>query len=246
MLGYASARFISSPMTASLSDIYKRRPLLLIMDFAQHIELLFIAWIFSGIFGATFATTNLCIANTSPKEKRTVNFSIISSAFGLGLMIDPSLGGFIGEYFGTRAPLFFASGVSAINLLLGYIFLTETMEFKIQRKIFWNKLAPFGILKRIRLSSIPIQFLYAFFLLQLAFHSRTTTCTYDMIVKFNWSFSRIGWSLMEVGRKNVLVQGEVNRILIPKIGERKSIILETSFFIGNSSNYFYDSSLYSI
>ncbi|OEK07538.1 hypothetical protein A8C32_17225 [Flavivirga aquatica] len=248
MLGYALARFLFGPMLASLSGVYGRRSILLltiaasgidflIMGVAQNIEMLFIARIFSGIFGATFATINLCVTDISSKEKRAVNFSVISSALGFGLMIGPSIGGLIGDYFGTRAPLFFASGLSGINLLLGYFFLTETLKKKVKKKIIWSNLTPFGVLKILKVSSMPIQLFYAFFFIQLAFHSFTATWTYFTISKFNWSFSDIGLSLMMVGGVNVIVQGGLSRFLIPKLGECKSIILGGGVMISSFLAY---------
>jgi len=248
MLGYALARFLFGPFLASLSGIYGRRPILLltiaasgidfmIMAVAQSVELLFIARIFSGVFGAIFATINLCVADISSQEKRAVNFSMISAALGLGLMIGPSIGGIIGENFGIRAPLFFASILSGFNLLFGYFFLIETLEIKIKKKITLKSLTPFGVLKILKVSSMPIQLLYAYFFLQLAFHSFTATWTYFTISKFNWSLTNIGWSLMVVGGVNVIVQGGINRIVIPKIGERKSIAIGALFMISSFLAY---------
>lgn len=236
LLGYALAQFFAGPIIAALSDKFGRRMILLIaliavsidyliMGIAQHIELLFITRILSGIFGAILATVNACVADVTPVQKRAINFSIVSSALGLGLMIGPSLGGFIGEYWGTRAPLFFASGLAVINFLFVLFFLEETLLTFSRKKIKLAKLTPFGVLKRLKNSSLDISLMYAAFLLQLAFHSFAATWTFFTIAKFEWGFSEIGWSLLAVGGVNLLFQGGFNRILIPKLGERKSLVL---------------------
>jgi len=242
LLGYAFAQFFAGPVIAALSDKYGRRSILLIslvaisidfliMGIAQHIELLFMARVFSGIFGAILATVNACVADISPPRKRAVNFSIVSSALGLGLMIGPSLGGFIGEYWGTRAPIFFASGLSAINFVFVFFFLKETLQEFSKKKIILRQLTPFGVFKRLKKSNLAITFLYASFFLQLAFHSFAATWTYFTMAKFNWGFSEIGWSLLAVGMINLIFQGGLNRILIPKFGEKKSVLVGIWFTI---------------
>ncbi len=242
LLGYSLAQFLVGPIMVALSDRYGRKSIIvialaastldyLIMGISQHIFLLFIARIFSGAFASTLATINASIADISSPEKRAVNFGIINSAFGLGLMLGPSIGGFVGEYWGTRAPLYFASIVSAINLLLVYLFLPETIAQKIKGNLNFKKLNAFSILIHLKNTTKITSFLFVYFLLQLAFHSFAAIWAYYMIEKFNWNFSEIGWSLFVVGATNLLVQGGLIRIIIPKVGEKKALNIGLIFMI---------------
>jgi MFS transporter, DHA1 family, tetracycline resistance protein len=78
---YSLMQFIFSPFWGGLSDKYGRRPILLICLFgeifsyllfaqARNLELLFVARLFSGFFGASISTASAYISdNTPPKER---------------------------------------------------------------------------------------------------------------------------------------------------------------------------------
>ena len=108
-------------MIGNLSDRFGRRPVLilslamlgvdyLITGLAPTIAWLFIGRTLSGMAGAAYPTANAYIADISPPEKRAANFGLVGAAFGLGFVLGPALGGFVGEHFGLRAPFFVAAG----------------------------------------------------------------------------------------------------------------------------------------
>src|SRR5690606_27264330 len=110
---YAVMQFIFGPVVGNLSDRFGRRPVLLLslltfgidyalMAFAPTIAWLFIGRAIAGMAGAAHSTANAYIADVSPPEKRAQNFGLMGAAFGLGFILGPALGGFMG-YFGTRA-----------------------------------------------------------------------------------------------------------------------------------------------
>jgi len=242
LFAYALGQFLMSPLIATLSSRYGRRPILIfsliasaidfvVMAVAQHIELFLLARFFLGVFSATIATVNLCLIDISTPQKRAVNFSIISSALGLGLMVGPILGGTIGTLLGIRGPLFIGAILFLINLLLVYFLVPETVKELDKRKLNWRNLIPFGVFKQLKYSDLPLPFLLASFLYQLSFHSFTSIWSFYMIAKFNWSFMEIGWSLLAVGLSNFLVQNFLARILIPKLGEKKTFLLGVFFML---------------
>ena len=50
---------------------------------------------------------------------------MMGAAFGLGFVIGPVLGGFLGE-FGPRVPFFVTAAMVLLNLLLGLVLLPES------------------------------------------------------------------------------------------------------------------------
>src|SRR5580693_7373424 len=106
---YAFMQFICAPILGNLSDKFGRRPVLLFSLFGFGIDYLFlsfaptIAWLFvgraiAGITGASFTTAAAYIADVSTPEKKAANFGMIGVAFGLGFIIGPAIGGFLGKY----------------------------------------------------------------------------------------------------------------------------------------------------
>ncbi len=243
LFGYALGQFLMSPLMAALSNKYGRKKILLfsilasaidfiVMAFTMHMEILFLSRFLLGVLSATIATVNLAIVDISPPEKRAVNFSIIASAIGLGLMVGPFLGGIIGEFVGIRGPLLLGALLFTINLILVYYFVPETLKEKSKEQLQWKKLTPFGIFKNLKkATNLPVQLLGASFLYQLAFHSFTSIWAYYMIDKFNWGALQIGGSLLFVGLTNFFVQNVLIRFLLPKLGEQKTFLLGASFII---------------
>ncbi len=238
LFGYALGQFLMSPLMAVLSGKYGRKKILLfsimassidfiVMAFINHIELLLLTRFLLGVLSATIATVNLCIIDITPPKKRAINFSIVTSAIGLGLMVGPFLGGILGEFISIRSPLYIGSLFFLFNLILVYLFVPETLKKK-NEEFDWKKLVPFGFLK---FSNLPIPLLTASFLYQLAFHSFTSIWSYYMIDKFNWGALKIGLSLLFVGLTNFFVQNVLARFLIPKFGERKTFLIGAFFVI---------------
>ena len=114
---FAAMQFLCAPLIGNLSDRFGRRPVLIlslvmlaidyaITGLAPTIGWLFIGRSLSGMAGATYPTVNAYIADVSPPEKRAANFGLVGAAFGLGFILGPALGGFVGQYFGLRSPFF--------------------------------------------------------------------------------------------------------------------------------------------
>src|SRR6201986_4042544 len=123
LFAYAIVQFFFAPILGSLSDKYGRRPVLLFSLFGFGIDYLFLAlapsygWLFIGriiacITGASFTTASAYIADVSTPENRAKNFGIIGVAIGLGFIIGPAIGGFLGD-FDIHYP-FIAAGALAL------------------------------------------------------------------------------------------------------------------------------------
>ena len=108
---YAFMQFVFSPTVGVLSDIFGRRPILLvalillfidyvIMGFATSIAVLFFGRLVAGVAGGTVTTATAYLADISEPEMKKKNFAIIGAAFGLGFILGPSIGGILGEYSG--------------------------------------------------------------------------------------------------------------------------------------------------
>jgi DHA1 family tetracycline resistance protein-like MFS transporter len=65
----------------------------------------------------------------------------------------------------------------------------------------------------------------AVFLLNIAGQSPQSTWTYYTILKFDWSTKMVGASLAFIGLSIAIVQGGLIRIIVPKLGQKKSVYL---------------------
>jgi DHA1 family tetracycline resistance protein-like MFS transporter len=132
--------FFFGPILGKLSDIYGRKPLLLISQagtiagfvllmFAGNIQMLFIARIVDGIFGGQFPISKAIIGDVVPPQDRPKQMTNIGVTFTLAFLIGPSLGGFL-SYFGIAGPAFLASILASFTMIYTALFLKETLPSK--------------------------------------------------------------------------------------------------------------------
>jgi MFS transporter, DHA1 family, tetracycline resistance protein len=234
-IAYATMQFVFSPVIGNLSDKYGRRPVLLasllgfsidylFLAFAPTIWWLFVGRIIAGITGASFTTATAYIADISTNENRAQNFGIVGAAFGMGFIIGPVLGGFLGHY-GTQVPFLAASALALLNALYGFFVLPESLAKDKRRPFEWKRANPVGSL--IQLSKYPavLGLAASYVLIYMGAQAVQNVWTYYTIEKFEWSERTIGLSLGLVGLLVGLVQGLLIRIVIPKLGKERSIVI---------------------
>ncbi|MFT6038129.1 MAG: DHA1 family tetracycline resistance protein-like MFS transporter [Candidatus Azotimanducaceae bacterium] len=247
MFCFAITQFICSPIIGNLSDRFGRRPVLLfslfvvgvnylIMGFTTSLALLFVGRVISGIGAATFSTCNAYIADVSPEDKRAQNFGLMGAAFGMGFIIGPVIGGFLGEY-GSRMPFFAAGILSFANMTFGYFVLQESLAPANRRPFSLARANPIGTLLQLKAFPIVLGIIGVSFLYNLGHHVLPSTWSFFSIEKFNWSPREIGYSLGFIGICMVAVQGFLIRWVLPRTGLRMAGIIGMLFTIVAFSGY---------
>jgi DHA1 family tetracycline resistance protein-like MFS transporter len=240
MLAYSAMQFLFSPVLGGLSDRFGRRPILLcslfafgidyfILGFANSIPFLFIGRFIAGVTGASFTTASAYIADISTPQTRAKNFGMIGAAFGLGFIIGPAIGGLLGS-FGLRVPFFVAAGLSFANVIYGYFIVPESLKPENRRIFEWKRANPLGALLHLKNYPMLIGLTSAFFLINLAGQSLPSTWAFFGKYRFGWDEGMIGLSLAVVGLSIAIVQGGLNRIIVPKLGEKKSVLFGFTFY----------------
>lgn len=234
MFVYALMQFLCAPAIGNLSDRFGRRPVLIlsllalavdyaITGLASSIAFLFFARFLSGAAGAAYPTVNAYIADVSPPEKRAANFGLTGAAFGIGFILGPGLGGFIGDHWGARAPFFAAAAIALANALFGLLVLKESLPPERRRKFEMWRANPLGALKALRRYPMMFGLLGVSVLAQLAHDALPATWTYYTMLKFNWGPGDVAISLMIVGALTTVSFGVLPRLVVPRIGETNSV-----------------------
>ncbi|WP_224369284.1 MFS transporter [Hyalangium versicolor] len=134
---YSLMQLLFAPVLGRLSDRYGRRPVLLLslagsmagyvlFAFAHSLPLLFLSRVIDGASGGNISTAQAYVADVTRPEERARGMGIIGAAFGLGFVLGPALGGFLGAWGGNLAIGLFAAGLAGLNLLFTFLFLAES------------------------------------------------------------------------------------------------------------------------
>jgi|TARA_B110000438_G_scaffold128684_1_gene124971 MFS transporter, DHA1 family, tetracycline resistance protein len=241
MFSYATLQFLFAPFLGGLSDQYGRRPVILLSLFgfginyivlalAPNIIWLFLGRIFQGIMGASLTTASAYIADISTPEKKAQNFGLIGAAFGLGFILGPVIGGYLGQ-FGSRVPFIAAAAFTLLNLIYGYFILPESLDKKNRRKFDIKRANPVGTLMSLKRYPVISGLLICIVLFNIAQHATHSTWTFFTIEKFDWSEKLVGYSLGFIGLLAAIVQGGLIRVIIPKLGNVKSVYFGMIFYI---------------
>ena len=236
---YALMQFLFSPILGGLSDRYGRRPVLLFslfgfgldyvfQGFAPTIGWLFLGRILAGVTGASFTTATAYIADVSPPEKRAQNFGLVGAAFGVGFILGPALGGYLGSY-GARVPFFVAAGLTMVNLLYGYFILPESLAPENRRAFDWKRANPISSLMRLGKYPVILGLVASLVLVYIASFAVQGTWTFYTMEKFKWDEKTVGLSLAAIGLSFAIVQGGLSRIIIPKLGQQRSVYVGLTF-----------------
>ncbi|QIL74789.1 TCR/Tet family MFS transporter [Hymenobacter sp. HDW8] len=240
LFAFAGMQFLFSPVLGNLSDQYGRRPVLLFALFGFGLDYLFLAfaptvgWLFvgriiAGITGASFTTASAYIADISPPEKRAQNFGMIGAAFGLGFIIGPVIGGLLGQY-GPRVPFIAAAGLTLLNWLYGYFVLPESLAKENRRPFDWKRANAVGSLKQLQRYPVILGLVGSMLLLYIAAHATQSTWSYYTMYKFGWNEKWVGYSLGAVGLMTALVQGLLIRVINPRLGPKRSVLVGMTLY----------------
>ena len=236
----AAMQFIFAPILGNLSDRFGRRPVLLVsltvlavdhllVAIAPTLLLVFLARLLTGICTATFPTANAVIADIAPPGERVRLFGIIGGAWGVGFILGPLLGGFVGEEFGTRAPFYMAAVLAGLNALYGALVMPETLSEQHRRPFSWARANPVGAIWHTRKFPMLLPLFIAVLFYMVAHDVNPGVWIFYVTHKFAWSPKEIAYSLALVGVCTILVMTFVVGYVNDRIGEYRTAYLGFAF-----------------
>jgi len=232
---WAMMQFFCSPLLGMLSDRLGRRPVILlsnavtvvdyaIMAIAPNLWWLFAARVLSGIATANMTAASAYIADVTAPEKRAAAFGMIGSAFGLGFVLGPAIGGIVGNV-NPRLTFWVAAGFALLNTLYGLFVLPESLspEHRIKR-LEWKRANPLGSLRLLRSHHELWGLTWVNFITYVAHEVFPNIWVIYCIAAFNWSTGSVGLTLALVGIVAAINQATMVRPVVARLGERRTLL----------------------
>lgn len=260
----ALTELLFGPVWGSLSDRIGRKPILLIgmvgygvssllFGLATELWMLYAARALSGILTAATASTAMAYIGDSTSEKdRGGGMGILGAAGGLGLILGPGFGGWLGG-ISLATPFFAAAGISLVSMLLILFMLPESLPRQLRQQTDSK-------IKMIQLSELwSALFSPIGILLFMAFLSSFGLANFEAVFglyalqKFNYGPESVGMILAVVGLvstvgkvftgaltrrwgdaaviKTSLLTGSIGFLVLLLANTYPTILLATGFFV---------------
>lgn len=233
---FAAIQFVTAPIQGALSDRYGRRPVILLSCLGLGLDFIFMAlantlpWlmvgrIISGITSASFTTANAYVADITPQDRRAKSYGMLGAAFGVGFIIGPVIGGWLGE-IDLRLPFWFAAGLALLNFCYGLFVLPESLPRERRSARFdWRHANPLGSLVLLKRYPQVFGLAAVVFLANLAHYVYPSVFVLFADYQYDWGPRDVGWVLAAVGVLSVIVNAMLVGRIVQRLGERRTLLL---------------------
>lgn len=232
---WALMQFFSAPVLGALSDKVGRRPVILISNFGLSLDYVVlalapnIAWLtvgrlISGVTSASVPTAFAYVADVTEPAKRAQTFGMLGAAFGLGFVVGPALGGYLGG-FDPRLPFWVACALSGLNGLYGLFVLPESLPKEKRGTFSWARANPLGGFKLLRSQPRLIGLASVKFINDFAHVVYPATFALYAMYRFGWGPQEVGGMLGLVGVAGIVVQAGLVGRAVRALGEERALLL---------------------
>ena len=214
---FSIMQFIFAPIWGNLSDRYGRKSILLIgvfgnalsqllMGLSNQLWMLYASRALAGILSsATLPTAYAYISDTTDEKSRGGGMGVIGAAMGVGMVLGPGIGGWLGA-IDLSYPFYFAALLSTIAMVVAFIVLPESLP--VEKRVSSSKIELINLKVLLEALKGPLSFLM-FLAFMISFAMTNFESIFGLYAerRFGYGISQVGTIMTLVGLVSALIQG---------------------------------------
>jgi len=232
--------FLSAPLVGALSDIWGRKPFLLITVFftCAPIPLMKLNswWYFatisiSGVFAVTFSVVFAYVADVTDEADRSAAYGLVSATFAASLVTSPALGAYLEQMYNENVVVAVATIVSILDVLFIILAVPESLPDKCKpsRSLTLDQVDPFLALRKIWKDKTILMICFTVFLSYLPEAGQYSCFFVYLRLVMHFSKEAVAMFIAAIGILSVIAQTGLLTCLMKTLGSKHTIMVGLLF-----------------
>ena len=232
---FALCSFLVAPLLGAISDRYGRRPIIIysvlgaavgyvLFGIGGALWVLVLARVVQGLSAGDQPALFGYVADITAEKDRAKRFGFLGALTGVSFMVGPALGGLLARV-SVSLPMFATAGLAVLVALISLTALPESLapENRTSGLVLAN-LHPFKVIKDALARPHLRPLLLGLALITIPFMFFANNISVLALDAVTWGPTQVGLLLTVNGVIDVVVQGGLLAILLPRIGERGVVV----------------------
>merc|ERR1719412_1398477 len=228
--------FLCAPLVGALSDIWGRKPFLLITVFftCAPIPLMKLNswWYFatisiSGVFAVTFSVVFAYVADVTDEADRSAAYGLVSATFAASLVTSPALGAYLEQMYNENVVVAVATIVSILDVLFIILAVPESLPDKCKpsRSLTLDQVDPFLALRKIWKDKTILMICLTVFLSYLPEAGQYSCFFVYLRLVMHFSKEAVAMFIAAIGILSVIAQTGLLTCLMKTLGSKHTIMV---------------------
>jgi DHA1 family tetracycline resistance protein-like MFS transporter len=185
---------------------------------------------FAGVCAGTTTVVNAYVADVTAPEKRAAAYGMIGSAFGLGFVAGPVLGGLLGAV-DVRLPFYVAAGLAFANVVYGWLILPESRPGDRVTPLTVRAANPIDSLGRVLRRPVLGRLTLARFCADIARMTHQAIWTFFVAYQFAWNTAQIGLTMSIGALSGAIFQARAVGPAVRWLGDKRAAVVGGVFTV---------------